>query len=103
MDAKWKWALATQKQIRETTLAHVMPDLGKTHMSIALKDSVKKIMPRDRAYKVLKTKVPEVEEANIKFQKEVLRVLTPTIEVREIQDAIKIEDGDKQEVPKLAT
>ena len=36
-----------------------MPDLGKTHMSIALKYFFKKLTPRDREYKVLKKKVPK--------------------------------------------
>ena len=42
-----------------------MLDLGKTHMSIALKDSIKIFMPRDRAYKILKNKGHEVDKDSI--------------------------------------
>ena len=51
MDAKWKMELIIEKKIRETTLAQDMLDLGKTHISITLKDFVKNFMLRDRAYK----------------------------------------------------
>lgn len=99
IDAKWKWALSTEKKIRETTLAQVMPDLGKTHMSIALKHSMKKSMPRDRAY--FKNKAHEVEKENIQVWKEVFGVLNPTVEIIEGRDAIEFEDAYKEEVAKL--
>ena len=54
--AKWKLELSIEKQIIETTLAQAMPNLGKTHISIALKYFVKKFMPNERAYKILKNK-----------------------------------------------
>lgn len=79
-----------QKKIRETKLVRIMPDLGKTHMSIALKDSIKKLMPRDSLYKALKEKVPKVEKKSIGFQKEVFVVKTLTIEVRGSQDNIEL-------------
>ena len=47
--------------IRETTLTQTMPDLGKTHMPIALKIFVKKFMPKEWAYKILMNKDHEVE------------------------------------------
>ena len=60
-------ALSTERQIKETMLVQIIPNLGKTHMSIALKYYVNNIMSCDTMCKVLKNKVLEVEEANIKF------------------------------------
>ena len=57
---QWKWAVSIEKKIRETKLAQAMSHLGKTHMLIALKDSVNNFMPRDRAYKILKNKADEI-------------------------------------------
>ena len=67
VDAKRKWALTTEKKIRETTLTHIMPYLGKKHMSITINDSIKKLMSRDMAYTIIKIKDREVEKASIKF------------------------------------
>ena len=44
IDKKWKWALTTKRQIREAKLGWVVPDLGKYHMSIAMKEYTKKFV-----------------------------------------------------------
>lgn len=60
MDSKWEWELSTERQIKETTLAQTMPDLGKTCMSIDLRYFENKFVPKTRAYKILKNKIEEV-------------------------------------------
>ena len=78
-----------------------MLNLGKKHMSIALKDFVKKFMLGGSEYKFLKNKAHDVEQDSIRVWKETFGVLTPTIEERESQDAIELEDDYKKEVTKL--
>ena len=71
-------------------------------MSIALKELVKKFMPRDRAYKILKNKAHDVEQDNIKVWKEVFGVITPIVEVKEGRDAYKEEVAKlTEEIKKL--
>ena len=57
MDSKWKWELSTKRQIRGTTLARTMSNLGKTNMSIALREYAKKFVPKKRAYKILQIRL----------------------------------------------
>ena len=78
-----------------------MPNLGKTHMFIALKYFVNKFMLRDMAYKVLKNRTHEVEKDIIQIWKETFGFLTPSMEAREGQDVIEFEEEYKQELAKL--
>ena len=72
-------------------------------MSIALKYVFMKFMLRHRAYKVLKYKAHEVEHDCIWIWKEAFGFITPSVEVREVQDAIEFEDEYKKEVSMMTT
>ena len=60
IDAKWKWALINERQIREAILSQIMLDLGKIHMTIALRDCTKKFMPKNGVYKVSRNNIEDV-------------------------------------------
>ena len=60
VDAKWECTLMTKCQIIEATIAQVIPNLEKLHMSIALRDHTKRFVPKLRAYLILKNKIEEV-------------------------------------------
>ena len=78
IDAKGKWALSIERQFRETMLAQTMLDFGKIHMSIWLKDFVKKFMPKERGYKILMNKAHEVEQESISIWKKAFGFLIPS-------------------------
>ena len=67
-------------------------------MSIAIKDFVKKFMPRDMIYTILKNKAPGIEKDSIRAWKEAFGVLAPLVEVRKHWDAIEFEDEYKKKV-----
>lgn len=70
IDAKWKWVLTTEIHIREFKLAQVMPNLGKKHMTIELKDYANKFVLKRSEYKNLRNKIEEVvQESKIVWKK----------------------------------
>lgn len=102
-NAKKKWALSTKRKIRETTLAQIMHDLGKTHMSILLRYFPMKFMPTVREYKMLKNKVDEIVKESILICKKAFGLLFPLVEEKkeeERRDTIELdnqEDDDELE------
>ena len=56
-----------------------MLDLGKTHLSIAIKYFVKKFMPKEWSYKSLMNKAHEVEQESLNIWIEEFGFLNPSI------------------------
>lgn len=75
-----------RKENKETSLAQKMHDLGKTHMSISLRDYVKNSAPKVRAYKILKNKVEAVVQESVLVWKKEFGLLTPIEKVEKEEE-----------------
>ena len=60
VEQKWQYSLNIERQIRETTLARVMPELDREKMAKALKKYTRKFAPKYRAFNILQNKVEDV-------------------------------------------
>ena len=92
IDSKWKWELSIERKIRETTLVHTMLDLGKNHMSIALRYFTKKCISKMRAYKILRNIIKKVvQERKLVWKKEFELILTPIEEEEKEKEDDRVE------------
>ena len=60
VEKKWHYCLNMEKEIRESTLAHVMPDLTKGQISKANNKHGRKFAAKYRAFKILQNNIEDV-------------------------------------------
>lgn len=59
---KWKYALTTEKKIREGTLAQFMPKLNKKQIAKSMKELNNIFVPKRRVFLILKNKIENIVE-----------------------------------------
>ena len=62
VDQKWRYCLDTERKIRETALAQVMPKLSKARIAKAIKKCVVRFVPKYRAFNILQNNIEDVVE-----------------------------------------
>ena len=77
VEQKWQYSLNIERQIRETTLAQVMPELDKETMAKALKKHSRKFSPKYRAFNILQNKVEDVVQKTTLIWKSLYGLTTP--------------------------
>ena len=69
IENKWHYCLNMEKEIRESTLACVMPNLTKGQISKASKKNGRKFAPKYRAFSILQNKIEDVvKKSNIMWK-----------------------------------
>ena len=63
IDNKLKHSLINKRQIRESTLAQIMPEFNKGYISLALREYTNKFVAKSRACLVKKNKIKNIVEA----------------------------------------
>lgn len=76
VEQKWHYCLDTEKQIRETTLAQVMPELSKANMTKAIKRYFARFVPKYRAFNILQNNIEDVVQKSKQMWKITYRLLT---------------------------
>ena len=74
VEDKWHYCLQMEKEIRETTLARVMPDLTKGQIKKANKKHNSKFSPKYRAFCILKNKIEDVVNKSTLLWKSIFNV-----------------------------
>lgn len=59
VEKKWHYCLNTERQIRETSLAQVMPELSKVEMSKALKKYAARFVPKYGVFRILQNNIED--------------------------------------------
>lgn len=92
VEQKWHYCLDIEKQIRETTLAQVMPELSKANMTKAIKRYVAIFVSKYRAFNILQNSIEDVIQKSKQMWKITYRLLTS----REVEKT-PIEVGEDEE------
>ena len=70
---KWHFCLQTEKEIRESTLAILLPDLTKGQITKANKRHNNKFSPKNRAFCILQNKIEDVVSECTKLWKSIYK------------------------------
>lgn len=107
VENKWHYCLDMEKEIRESTLAHVMPDLTKDQISKASKKHGSKFAPKYRAFNILHNKIKDVVKKSTQMWKLIYGLATikegqeDPFEGRNYEEEVeneKEEEGEKEKV-----
>ena len=60
VEKSWQYSLTTERNIRETTLARVIPDLDKFEMTKAINKYKGRFSPKYQAFNILQNKIEVV-------------------------------------------
>lgn len=60
VEQKWQFSLNTKRQIRETTLASVMPELDKATITKAIKKYIGRFSPKYNLFSILQKDIEDV-------------------------------------------
>jgi hypothetical protein len=69
IENKWHYCLKMEKEIRESTLAQVMPNLSRGQITKANKKHAGKFTPKYRAFSILQNKIEDVVNTSTKIWK----------------------------------
>ena len=69
IEDKWYFCLQMEKEIRESTLARLLPDLTKSQIENAMKRHNNKFTPKYRAFSILQNKIEEVVNKSTRLWK----------------------------------
>ena len=69
IEDKWNFCLQTKKQIRESTLERLLPDLTKSQIVNANKRHNNRFTPKYRAFSILQNKIEEVVQKSTRLWK----------------------------------
>ena len=86
VEDKWHFYLQMEKEIRESTLARLFPDLTKNQIENAVKRNNNRFTPKYRAFSILQNKIEEVVNKSTRLWKILYKniddVLTKSIRKR---------------------
>lgn len=92
VEQKMNYCLNLERQIRETSLAQVIPELNKAQIAKAMKKYVVKFVPKYRAFTILQNNIEDVIKKSIQMWK-VTYGLTIVKEGEE--EPIEVKDDDE--------
>ena len=95
VENKWHYCLKMEKEIKESTLAQVMPDLKRGQITKANKKRGGKFAPKYRAFSILKNKIEDVVNKSTKLWKSIYKLIDDKDE-----EANKVEASAKEEIEK---
>lgn len=96
---KWHYCLHMEKEIRESTLARVMPKLSKGQITQDNKKHGKKISPKYRAFNILQNNIEDVVNKSTKMWKLIYGLTTIKKEEEDPFEGInnEEEENDKEQ------
>lgn len=71
---KWNYCFKMEKEIRESTLAQVMPNLTRGQITKANKKHCVKFAPKYRTFSILQNKIEEVVQKSIRLWKSIYNI-----------------------------
>ena len=77
VEKKWQYSLNTEIQIRETTLAQMMPELDREKMKKEIKKHVGKFSHKYRVFSILWNNKEDVVQKTTQFWKSLCGLTTP--------------------------
>ena len=69
VEDKWHFCLQLEKEIRESTLARLLPDLTKSQIANAVKRHNNRFTPKYKAFSILQNKIDEVVNKSTRLWK----------------------------------
>ena len=69
VEKKWHYCLNLERQIRETSLAQVMPELTKAQIDKAMKKYVVMFTPKYRAFNILQNNIKDLVKKSTQMWK----------------------------------
>ena len=96
IENKWHYCLQMERDMRESTLARVMPDLSKGQITKASKKYASKFAPKYRAFSILQNQIEDVVKKSTQIWK-VIYGLSTRMEKTEEQEEEKNEDEEESE------
>ena len=101
VEDKWHFCLMMEKEMRESTLASVLPDLTKEKISNAVKRHNKRFTPKYRAFFILQNKIEEVMQESTRLWKIVYKKVEDVFEEEyEAEASAKLEKRREKEAEK---
>ena len=97
IENKWHYCLQMEKDIRESTLARVMPDLSKGQITKASKKYASKFAPKYRAFSILQNQIEDVVKKSTQIWKVIYGLSTKEEKVEEQEEDKDEEENDKEE------
>ena len=67
VEQKWHYCLNLERQIKETTLAQVMPELTKGHIAKVVKKYSIRFTPKYKAFNILQNNIEDVLKKSHKY------------------------------------
>ncbi len=94
VEQKWHYCLNLERQIRETSLAQVMPKLNKVQIAKAMKKYAIRFVPKYKAFSILQNNIEDVVKKSTQMQKLTYGL---TIVKEGEEEPINVKDDDEEE------
>ena len=100
LENKWHYCLKMEKEIRESTLVQVMPELTRGQIAKENKKNGGNFVPKYRAFSILQNKIEEVVNKSTKLWKSIYNLTTNKDGEEEGQNTKEDDNEDKEEAIK---
>ena len=99
---KWHYCMKMEKEIRETTLAQVMPDLTKGQITKANRKHSSKFAPKYKAFSILQNKIEDVVSKSTLMWKSIYKVTNDKEdETNKVEVSTKEQEEEKRKKRKV--